>query len=88
MNLWIRTQDRKKLVLINTLSIAENTSRSILGFGIDGHVKVELGDYDTEERALEVLDEIQELLEPVHIADISKKEGIIGANILYEMPQE
>ena len=88
MNLWIRTQDRKKLVLINTLSIAENTSRSILGFGIDGHVKVELGDYDTEERALEVLDEIQELLEPVHIADISKKEGIIGANILYEMPEE
>lgn len=88
MNLWIRTQDRKKLVLINTLAIAENTSRSILGFVIDGHVKVELGDYDTEERALEVLDEIQELLEPVHIADISKKEGIIGANILYEMPQE
>lgn len=88
MNLWIRTQDRKKLILINTLAIAENTSRSILGFGIDGHVKVELGDYDTEERALEVLDEIQELLEPVHIADISKKEGIIGANILYEMPQE
>ena len=88
MNLWIRTQDRKKLVLINTLAIAENTSRSILGFGIDSHVKVELGDYDTEERALEVLDEIQELLEPVHIADISKKEEIIGANILYEMPQE
>lgn len=88
MDLWIRTQDRKKLVLINTLAIAENTSRSILGFGIDGHVKVELGDYDTEERTLEVLDEIQELLEPVHIADISKKEGIIGANILYEMPEE
>ena len=88
MNLWIRTQDRKKLVLINTLAIAENTSRSILGFGIDGHVKVELGDYDTEERTLEVLDEIQELLEPVHIADISKKEGIIGANTLYEMPEE
>lgn len=88
MNLWIRSQDRKKLVLINTLAIAENTSRSILGFGIDGRVKVELGDYDTEERALEVFDEIQELLEPVHIADISKKEGIIGANILYEMPEE
>ena len=88
MNLWIRTQDRKKLVLINTLAIADDDSGSILGFGIDGHVKVELGDYDTEERALEVLDEIQELLEPVHIANISKKEGIIGANILYEMPEE
>lgn len=86
MNLWIRTQDGKKLILINTLAIAENTSQSILGFGIDGHVKAELGYYKTEERALEVLDEIQELLEPVHIADISKKEGIIGANILYEMP--
>lgn len=59
MNLWIRTQDRKKLVLINTLAIADDDSGSILGFGIDGHVKVELGDYDTEERALEILDEIQ-----------------------------
>ena len=56
MNLWIRTQDRKKLVLINTLAIADDDSGSILGFGIDGHVKVELGDYDTEERALEILD--------------------------------
>ena len=35
-----------------------------------------------------ILDEIQELLESVHITDISKKEGIVGANIFYEMPKE
>lgn len=47
-----------------------------------------LGTYKTKERALEILDEIQELLESVHITDISKKEGIVGANIFYEMPKE
>lgn len=96
MNLWIRTQDRKKLVLINTLAIAENTSQSILGFGIDGHVKIELGYYKTEERALKVLDEIQETMcldefdyeneEKISYQDCYRyKSNIIT---IYEMPEE
>lgn len=96
MNLWIRTQDRKRLVLINNiLAISESTSRSILGYTIDGHVKIILGDYDTEERALEVLDEIQETmcLNKYNYEDIEKtcyqdcyryKSDIIA---IYEMPK-
>lgn len=88
MNLWIRTQDRKKLVLINTLAIADDDSGSILGFGIDGRVKVNLGDYKTEERSLEILDDIQNLLNSVHTIFLNQNEKIVGANILYEMPEK
>lgn len=88
MNLWIRTQDRKKLVLINTLAIADDDSGSILGFGIDGRVKVNLGDYKTEERSLEILDDIQNLLNSVHTIFLKQNEKIVGANILYEMPEK
>lgn len=96
MNLWIRTQDRKKLVLINTLAIAENISGSILGFGIDGRVKVELGYYKTKERALEILDDIQETLcldeyhyenrEQTSYQDCYRYKSNIIA--IYEMPEE
>lgn len=88
MNLWIRTQDRKKLVLINTLAIADDDSGSILGFGIDGRVKVNLGGYKTEERSLEILDDIQNLLNSVHTIFPNRNEKIVGANIFYEMPEE
>lgn len=89
MDLWIRSQDREKLCEIKNIRYmdmsedyeAETHSLWNDNLGI-------LGVYKTKDRALEVLDEIQELLEPVHITDISKKEGIIGANILYEMPEE
>ena len=88
MNLWIRTQDRKKLVLINTLAIADDDSGSILGFGIDGRVKVNLGGYKTEERSLEILNDIQNLLNSVHTIFPNRNEKIVGANIFYEMPEE
>lgn len=89
MELWIRSQDGEKLCEIKNIRYmdmsedyeAETHSLWNDNLGI-------LGVYKTKDRALEVLDEIQELLEPVHITDISKKEGIIGANILYEMPEE
>lgn len=95
MNLWIRTQDRKKLVLINTLAIADDDLGSILVFGIDGHVKVELGDYDTEERALEILDEIQRRLIKLQLVSLeekgkARKDAVINDNLkcVYEMPEE
>lgn len=103
MNLWIRSQDREKLISCNDIVINnhrydtmnEHGNRimyfkgyEIIGY-FDKNTEYEiLGTYETKERALEILDEIQELLESVHITDISKKEGIVGANIFYEMPKE
>lgn len=95
MNLWIRSQDKEKLICSNDISIAPITEygKTIKGYKIVGFFDKnteyeELGFYDSKERSLEVLDEIQELLGSVHIADLLKREGIIGANILYEMPRE
>lgn len=103
MNLWIRSQDKEKLISCNAIvlnnhrydTMNEHGNRimhfkgyEIIGY-FDKNTEYEiLGTYETKERALEILDEIQELLESVHITDISKKEGIVGANIFYEMPKE
>lgn len=62
MDLLIRSQDRKVLMKIDTLSIALDEEGTILGYGTDGNVKVSLGNYQTEERALEVLDSIDKCM--------------------------
>lgn len=86
MNLWIRSQDKE--VLTKVIDIYKQADTNEIWSYSDKGIKNCLGIYKSKERALEVLDEIQELLEPVHVIDLSKKEGIAGANILYEMPEE
>ena len=87
MNLWIRSQDKKELRPNPNLGIERLESNYYIVDRYSFDKEIILAKYATEERALEVLDEIQELLEPVHVIDLSKKEGIAGANILYEMPE-
>ena len=64
MELWIRSQDKLKLVKVNYVYAIENkiNSFSIYGETIDSAPII--GRYETKERALEVLDEIQSLLQP------------------------
>lgn len=61
MELWIRSQNKKKLVKVNDV---ENTFDSTEGHfitDINGRI---LGKYDSNERCLEIMDEIQKLLTP------------------------
>lgn len=67
MELWIRSQDRKDLVKVNSLWIMDNQiwmevpfyeNHKKLGLTVSGH-NHKLAEYKTEERALHVLDEIQ-----------------------------
>ena len=62
MELWIRSQDKLKLVKVNYVYVIENkiNSFSIYGETIDSGPII--GRYKTKERALEVLDEIQAYL--------------------------
>lgn len=64
MELWIRSQDKLKLVKVNYVYAIENkiNSFSIYGETIDSAPII--GRYETKERAIEVLDEIQSLLQP------------------------
>jgi hypothetical protein len=70
MNLWVRSQDKKKLIKVNEIKI-----ESV----IDGNSFIysditDLGTYKTKERALEVLDEIQNILKPRIMATIKPSE--------------
>ena len=71
MNLWVRSQDKEKLLKINGLQyqnckLVENETveaNILIGFYSSYENEI-LGEYNTKERAIEVLDEIQSLLQP------------------------
>lgn len=78
MNLWVRSQDKNKLVPINDELYIPN-SRTGEDFGIFYKDKM-LGYYKTKERAIEVLDEIQDLLQNAYVGSLNR--------IVYQMPKE
>lgn len=70
MNLWVRSQDKEKLLKCNDIAISNNVinereSIKFKGYKIVGYFDKNteyeiLGTYETKERAIEVLDEIQD----------------------------
>lgn len=93
MELWIRSQDKSKLVKVNYLYImnyhvsAETLQAAIVGETIDSGPVI--ARYKTQKRALEVLNEIQDILECIHTTDQEyKRELVVGGNMFYEMPEE
>ena len=93
MELWIRSQDRKKLIKVDEVKIETVKEGNTF---IYSHA-TDLGTYETKERALEVLDEIQNMLyisisftnEPYHNADIRvKTEMLCNMVKVYQMPKE
>lgn len=61
MELWIRSQDKEKLMKIDFVYLEE---KSIVGYCQSTFTSPILATYKTKERALEVLDEIQNILKP------------------------
>lgn len=78
MDLWIRSQDKKRLTKVNDLYIVhdDNNFCDYIGNNMVGH----LAKYTKENRALEVLDEIQDFIN----FDIKLKLN----TCIYEMPKE
>ena len=70
MELWMRSQDRTDLICINRIYAVNNQIRTKV-YGEIGFTV--LGEYKTKERALEVLDEIQEILKPRTIIKFEKR---------------
>jgi activator of HSP90 ATPase len=88
MDLWIRSQDKKKLIKVNEIKI-----ESV----IDGNSFIysdatDLGTYKSKERALEVLDEIQNLFKLEIINEtFERSDLLIKAKMLpivYKMPED
>lgn len=97
MNLYIRSQDRKVLACLNTLGILfisedEDEKGNVNGYSIC-NMYYDLGTYRTEERALEVLDEIHQRLLDLQTLESSKFDAthiiLEGRNLanVYEMPK-
>lgn len=103
MKLWIRTQDKTKLMEAEELIIKEvvktdannvnGYKQEIVGCNICvGYIPVAL--YKTKERALQVLDEIQNLLSGKVFVKKSKTDNELDVkpinreSIVYEMPEK
>lgn len=106
MDLWVRSQDRDFIMQVNNINVGLAECDGCDGFEIrrlftfmntgQGLTSFSLGEYKSEKRTLEVLDEIQELLTnsisnsgTYQAIDIMVK-SIIASNMykLYEMPKE
>ena len=86
MDLYIRSQDRKRLVPNPNLYVVYDEKNEIAYIGdmSVGHI----GKYKTEERALEVLDEIQDYLINLDKAVIYSMIPADDYLNVYEMPKE
>ena len=92
MELWVRSQNKKILEKVDTIMYSNiNAEREYdehvynykAGHFIQSSMNT-LGEYETEERALEILNEIQELL-------LERKcyaTDYIATNLIYELPLE
>lgn len=79
MELWIRSQDGRILQEVDNLFLDANyENKRICSY--DGDYKTELGTYETKERAFEVLDIIQDLLQNAYVGKSNR--------IFYQMPKE
>lgn len=100
MELWIRTQDKTTLIRSYEIYIAEGVNDVwLIRAKRTSHI---LGAYKTYKRAIEVLDEIQEMLKPTIIVNeepiAERLDGIVYTKNnfeivstdvrLYEMPKE
>lgn len=98
MELWIRSQDKMNLVKINQISINYANKTQIIAnclpeyYENSGNYYELLGTYKTKERALEVLDEIQNIFS-LKIENKSYEEAdlVLKAKMLdsyYQMPED
>ena len=97
MNLWVRSQDKEKLLKINGIQyqnckLVENETveaNILIGFYSSYENEI-LGEYNTKERAIEILDEIQDELISSDFMPIEKNEKVVltcGSARIYEMPE-
>ena len=94
MDLWIRSQDKMNLVKIKQINVNYRDSRQIIAnympemYENAGEYYELLGTYETKERALEVLDEIQKTIETHILGQVSTEWNTWYKGTVYEMPQE
>lgn len=96
MSLWIRSQDRESIFEVqNVFYSTDNETKHLIRTVVANNIPkgiIELGQYSTKERVLEILDEIQNIFS-LRIKNMSYDEAdlFLKAKMLdgcYEMPEE
>lgn len=87
MELWIRSQDKTTLIRSYEIYISEQQNTYLIRTKRTSHI---LGSYKTFERALEVLDEIQRLINDLQYLNygIKNDEFCSYRPNVYEMPEK
>lgn len=96
MDLWIRSQNKMNLESVHSVSINYLNKKQLICnyepdfIGTQGEYYVLLGEYATEERALEVLDEIQKKINLINLGHDfgSPMVDLKNPSYIYEMPKE
>ena len=89
MELWIRTQNKEKILKVDNLEFLERNGHKYIASNMDL-----VASYKTKERALEILDEIQNFitrtdeLSYIHNSLGIEIQGTSEKSIVYIMPQE
>ena len=85
MELWIRSQNKGTLMKVEILGQTDGIIKAYFSNG-----NIELGTYKNVERALEVLDEIQNALLENDRYDFTQPPVLsnITNNLIFEMPKE
>ncbi|RGU94011.1 hypothetical protein DWW32_00420 [Holdemanella biformis] len=93
--MWIRTQNKYILANANSFRICKDSIDDWVYYAINGHYdryEQELGIYSTKEKALKVLDEIQDAIEDTgfyRIDNIGHGTYAFSKGVLvYQMPQD
>ena len=85
--MWIRSQDKKTLAYCTRLAVVGKTIQNLPPTGIDDNYDV-MGVYESSERAVEVLDNIQSQLRNA----VEVIRGVSSDNykqhFIYQMPEE
>ncbi|URZ06437.1 hypothetical protein [Clostridium felsineum] len=85
--MWIRSQDKRILVNANSINLNYANSDEILGYVNSERVGNPLGRYETEKRALEVLDEIQVQIQSCVSFDKMQGPTRTFMQPVYQMPE-
>ena len=94
MELWIRSQEKEKLIRPTSLYIEEtidygNECKTFDIYALNcTNDDIKIGTYKTKERALEILDEIQMLLQPMYKVTNEIKKSELTGNLNWIENQE
>ena len=84
MELFIRSQDKRKLEKFNSAALNYASVDMKQEYYVTINGMFHFGKYDTKERAIEVIDEIEQILQTRHCYGTD----YVDANMVFEMPQE